>query len=125
MNDPSVLNIGIASAVVMLILKEVFAFILKIVDARKTNGSKEGAVPPAMQAGIKDMERDFLAPIKRMTAELHAWHDVNDRDGVKIWYVRPSLAEAIRDLSLNISTQTDVLKEMLRLQHKTIEKLED
>ena len=125
MTDPSVLNIGVAAAVVMLILKDVFNFILKMVESRKANGKVAAAMPPAMVEGIKNMEREFLSPIKRMTKELHDWHNVNDRDGVKIWYVRPSLAEAIRDLSLNISTQTDVLKEMLRLQHETLTKLEE
>ena len=56
-----------------------------------------------------------------MLKDLHAWHDIADSEGVKIWYVRRSLEEAVEKLTVSIEklgerqeAATDVLKEMAR-----------
>jgi hypothetical protein len=43
-------------------------------------------------------------------AELHKWHDREDEDGVKIWYVRSSLQDAIIKMTQAIDNQTRVLE---------------
>lgn len=45
--------------------------------------------------------------------DLWNWHNVTDNDGVKIWYVRRSLEDAIRKLSDNIDVQTKAFQEMV------------
>lgn len=51
--------------------------------------------------------------IERMTKELYKWHDVADEEGVKIWYVRRSLEEAIGKLSENIAKQTEIFQALI------------
>ena len=46
--------------------------------------------------------------IEKKIDDLHKWHDVQDSEGVKIWYVRRSLEDAITKLAENIDTQTKV-----------------
>lgn len=62
-----------------------------------------------------------LQVIARQVAELHRWHDVSDSEGVKIWYVRRSLEEAIDKLADNIELETKLLDRIDR----RLEKLED
>lgn len=44
----------------------------------------------------------------RQIKDLYEWHDVKDNEGVRLWYVRRSLEEAIKELSDNIARQTEV-----------------
>ena len=50
--------------------------------------------------------------IEEQTQDLWDWHNVNDQEGVKLWYVRRSLEDAIKDLSEAIQIQTNVLREI-------------
>lgn len=59
---------------------------------------------------------------------MYDWHDKNDEDGVKIWYVRRSLEEALHEnvkainiLAKNSEIQTKLLEDMVR-QNKEISK---
>jgi len=54
--------------------------------------------------------------IAKQISELHEWHAISDAEGVKIWYVRRSLEEAILKLSDNLNKQTEVLAEIHREQ---------
>lgn len=119
--DPSIVDIGIGAAVALLIIKEVLSFARDVLN--KKNGGNGHGVPPAMAAGIKELTRDYWEPVLRMTDEMHKWHNVHDNDGVKMWYVRPSLVVAIRSLSDNIDTQTNVLQEIIKLQKEMISDL--
>ena len=62
---------------------------------------------------LKDRGVD-LPKLSRQLEELHQWHDREDEDGVKVWYVRKTLESAIERLSENIATQTKILQEMHR-----------
>lgn len=57
------------------------------------------------------------------TEEMYDWHNKSDQDGVKIWYVRQSLENALRDnakateaIARNIELQTRLLEEMIQTQ---------
>jgi hypothetical protein len=39
------------------------------------------------------------ATVRSQVAELHRWHAKEDADGVKVWYVRPSMASALASLA--------------------------
>jgi hypothetical protein len=52
----------------------------------------------------------------KQVAELHRWHDRDDDEGVKVWYVRKSLEEAVEKLANNIAEQTRIFQEMQREQ---------
>jgi len=40
-----------------------------------------------------------LPQLARQIEEMHKWHSVTDDDGVKVWYVRQSLVDAIVKLT--------------------------
>ncbi len=76
----------------MLILREVFGFLKEKVRAQNNTAF------------------DILA---KQIQELHDWHAVTDEDGVKIWYLRRSLENAIEKLTSNLDIQTQLLREMV------------
>lgn len=49
----------------------------------------------------------------RMTKDLHDWHAKEDDDGVKVWYVRKSLENAVTKLADNIEAQTQLLSRLV------------
>lgn len=49
----------------------------------------------------------------RMTKDLHVWHSKEDDDGVKVWYVRKSLENAVTKLADNIEAQTTLLTRLV------------
>ena len=65
--------------------------------------------------------RKKIDRISTETHELHQWHDQTDRDGVKVWYVRQSLEEAISHLSETMTQMMLVLQKIDR-RLETIEK---
>ena len=80
---------------------------------RKTNDSK-----------FEDRFRNVEQQIK----DLHDWHNVQDQDGVKVWYVRRSLEEAIVKLSAAVeglaqkdATQNVILERLVTV----VERLEN
>jgi hypothetical protein len=108
----------LGGAVALLILKEVFSFISNILAKRGGANVKADAPVAALMEVLEKYRREYFSPISRMTQDLHDWHNVNDQDGVKIWYVRPSLAEAVKELSTNIKQQTKILEELIRMQQE-------
>ena len=45
--------------------------------------------------------------------ELHEWHNKEDADGVKIWYIRQSLADAITTFAASVEAQTKALEAII------------
>lgn len=42
--------------------------------------------------------------------ELHEWHNKEDSDGVKVWYIRQSLADAFASFAKSVDAQTRALE---------------
>lgn len=66
--------------------------------------------------------------VLQLTRTMYDWHDISDEDGVKVWYVRRSLEEALQEnvrainiLAKNSETQTRLLQELIE-QQKEIHK---
>jgi len=53
-----------------------------------------------------------LQKLARQQEDLWNWHAREDDEGVKVWYVRRSLEDAIKELSLSIRTQTEVMSQL-------------
>jgi len=53
-----------------------------------------------------------LRKLCQQQEDLHKWHDREDADGVKVWYIRKSLITAIDKLAENIANQTELLREI-------------
>ncbi len=47
--------------------------------------------------------------------DLHKWHDKEDDDGVKIWYVRKSLEQSIRKLPIAIEKQRELMSSLMKV----------
>jgi len=47
--------------------------------------------------------------IKECVEDLYKWHDKEDDDGVKIWYVRRSLEEGIKRLPITMDKQRQLM----------------
>ena len=60
----------------------------------------------------------FTTADRRLLKDLHEWHDKEDAEGVKVWYVRRSLEDALTKLSENIEKQTQILTEIHRAQEE-------
>jgi hypothetical protein len=45
--------------------------------------------------------------------DLHKWHDKEDDDGVKIWYVRRSLEEGIKKLPVTLEKQRQLMSSLV------------
>jgi predicted metal-dependent hydrolase len=54
-----------------------------------------------------------LQKLARQQEDLWNWHAREDDEGVKVWYVRRSLEDAIKELSLSIRTQTEVMAQLV------------
>ena len=54
-----------------------------------------------------------LQKLARQQEDLWNWHAREDDEGVKVWYVRRSLEDAIKELSLSIRTQTEVMSQLV------------
>ena len=54
-----------------------------------------------------------LQKLARQQEDLWQWHAREDDEGVKVWYVRRSLEDAIKELSLSIRTQTEVMSQLV------------
>lgn len=49
----------------------------------------------------------------RLLRDLHEWHSKEDADGVKMWYVRKSLEDAIIQLSEGIAAQNTLMERLV------------
>lgn len=99
MND-TLVQLGVGGALALLIIERVLTLVFNFLKERKNKG----------------VDLPLLA---QQVNELYQWHSVTDDDGVKRWYVRRSLEEAIRELSANIRAQTEVLQELVLEQRDT------
>ena len=57
--------------------------------------------------------------------ELHEWHNKEDADGVKIWYIRQSLADVITTFAASVEAQTKALEAITNKLGVIDDKLDD
>ena len=55
-------------------------------------------------------ERREARELAKMTKDLHDWHNVQDDEGVKVWYVRKSLEQSIDRLAASTEKTNEVLQ---------------
>jgi len=94
----AILELGVGAAVALLMIERVYVLVKMILDHSKKNPVDE--------------------TIKVMGEQLHdlySWHDINDDEGVKIWYNRRSVERAVEKIADSQATQTEILKNLTRL----------
>lgn len=96
--EDRLLEVGVGGLVAIMIIRMVLDFLK----------SKKGESDQKVLRCIEKNCQECL----RLQRDLHIWHNVADNEGVKVWYVRRSLEEAITKLSENIGKQTEVLQGM-------------
>lgn len=102
--EQQLLQLGVGGMFAILVIREVFSFL------------KERA------RCHQNKQMDVLA---HQIAELHQWHAVTDEDGVKVWYVRRSLEQAIDKLTLTLDAQTQLLRELTTNMQETRRDVEE
>ena len=88
-------EVSLGGAVALLILREVFGFLLK----RKSDASS-----------IAKEVNDTII-VQKLT-DLWNWHNVRDASGVPVWYFRSSLDDTMDKLSESITNQTLALQKI-------------
>ena len=101
---------GVAGSIiaVILILREVFAF-LDRQQAKKSGSTKQAA---------------FTYRDRNMLEDLHKWHDREDVDGIKVWYVRSSLEKSVDKLGDAIEHMTKNQDAQLRALERLCEEVQ-
>ena len=99
---------------VSIIIKEVFVLLKG--DAKKTSEdvASISSVTSSLKKECEDISK-VLNIIKELIEDLHKWHDKEDDDGVKIWYLRRSLELSIKQLPITIDKQREVNESLLKL----------
>lgn len=90
--DEQLLQVGAGGMFALFVLREVFSF---------------------LKERLRTQNNTQLDIMAKQLQELHEWHAVTDEDGVKIWYLRRSLENAIEKLTNNLDIQTQLLREMV------------
>lgn len=119
---------GLIIPLVLLTLKELFGW-LKDKNLQETDNKvikiREDIDNAKMRLEKLDYKIDSLV---HMNKTMYEWHDKSDEDGVKVWYVRRSLEEALQEnvrainiLAKSTETQTRLLEDMVK-QNKEISK---
>lgn len=119
---------GLIIPLFLLTMKEVFSW-LKDKNLQATDNKIYKMKDDIESAKNKLEKLDYkMDGLYNMNKTMFEWHDKSDEDGVKIWYVRRSLEEALQEnvkainiLAKNSEVQTRLLEDMVR-QNKEISK---
>jgi hypothetical protein len=123
-----VANGALVATLVALALRELFSW-LKEKNLQNTD-NKIYQINDSLRSISERVEKVDIKVdiINQMNRTMFDWHDKNDEDGVKIWYVRRSLEEALHEnvkainiLAKNSEIQTKLLEDMVR-QNKEMSK---
>jgi hypothetical protein len=108
---------GIIAIIVFLVLKESFGLVRWAIDRKKNgkNGSRSCDMPLIVSRidSTLGILMNKVAELSPKMSDLHTWHDKEDGDGVKIWYVRQSLEKAIAKLIETIQDQSKLMERLV------------
>lgn len=119
---------GLLIPLILLTIKEIFSW-LKDKNLQATD-NKIHKIKDDLQTISNKLEKVEIKVdgLYSMNKTMYDWHDKADEDGVKIWYVRRSLEEALHEnvkainiLAKNSEIQTKLLEDMVR-QNKEMSK---
>ena len=111
MGNNMMLQLGVGAIFALLVLRLVFDFLTEYWRRKEDRGIDSSPKIDRVLSISKDLHV-FSQRAFPMIKDLHDWHNVNDSDGVKIWYVRGSLEKAIDKLADNLVEQTKILQQM-------------
>ena len=79
-------------------------------NGSKTRCSKD---PDKLEKAVDAILAVDLKKIEQQSQVMFDLHNVKDREGVPIWYVRSSLEEAIKKLVVSIDNQTNLVSSLV------------
>jgi len=112
--------LGLFVVILLAAIKEIFGWLRQknLQNSETRLKAVEKSVNDIKSANTK-MKDDIFEPMLKKLDILYDWHDLSDQDGVKIWYVKKSLEETMRDTSKamiiiakNSELQTRLLEEI-------------
>jgi hypothetical protein len=56
---------------------------------------------------------EIIEKLASLVNDLYSWHNVTTEEGVKLWYIRPSLERALESLKSAIDVQTSLTRELV------------
>lgn len=115
--------LGLVIIVIGAAVKELFGWISKKnIQSSETRFENMKKTLDSVDSKLIKIEEKLDGLVKD-TEEMYDWHNKSDQDGVKVWYVRQSLENALRDnakateaIAKNIELQTRLLEEMIQTQ---------
>lgn len=101
---------GGSSAALFLLLKREFTEFIAKRAAKEDRETLIKSVKDEINVGAKDIDKikQLAFEIRKLTVELHKWHDKEDADGIKLWY-KASTTRAVETLASVIKEQTHIL----------------
>jgi predicted peroxiredoxin len=119
---------GLVLPLILLTIREIFSWLSK--KNLQSSDTKISMMADAIKTLSERAEKveTKLDALGHMNKTMYDWHDKSDEDGVKIWYVRRSLEEALHEnvkainiLAKNSEAQTRLLEDMVK-QNKEMSK---
>ena len=110
------MHVGVGGILCILILQLVFKFVKEMKDKKEKKGSSTTNPSVVSPQVISDIF-GTLNDIKKLSQDLHEWHDVKDEDHVFAWYIRKSLSDSITNLNKSVGSLANgvaKMNEMLR-----------
>ena len=108
--------VGLIVVVVGMFLKEIFAWL------REKNLQNSESRMTAIETKLSSIQTT-IEMISDQSSDMYEWHNKSDQDNVKIWYVRQSLENAVKDtgkaiavMAKNSELQTRLLSELIESQ---------
>ena len=121
--DSELTVVGLLAALLLIVAREVFAFFSN--KNLQSSEIKLKVLSEQIDVSVSET-KELKSKVDSMARELHTmyeWHDKDDQDGVKVWYIRQSLENVLRDnasavaaIAKNSELQTRLLEEMLESQ---------
>jgi len=115
--------LGLVIIVIGAAVKELFGWISKKnIQSSETRFENMKKTLDSVESKLSKIE-EKIDDLAKDAEEMYDWHNKSDQDGVKVWYVRQSLENALRDnakateaIAKNIELQTRLLEEMIQTQ---------
>jgi hypothetical protein len=121
--DSELTVVGLLAALLLIVAREAFAFLSN--KNLQSSEIKLKVLSEQIEQSVSET-KELKSKVDNVAREVHTmyeWHDKDDQDGVKVWYIRQSLENVLRDnasavaaIAKNSELQTRLLEEMLESQ---------
>ena len=81
-------------------------------DKMQYNNDQIKMLITGLQSELEDIS-ESSKNTNNIVKELYQWHSVVNEDGVRLWYIRPSLERTLEKLRDSIDNQTSLSKELV------------